>query len=77
MHTGDEGIMDEEGYLQGKVLKYKFKCQLLISYGSCWKDQGLYSVRLLVLASFPTFENYQDIIIRGGEVSFPPRHTPS
>lgn len=60
MHTGDEGIMDEEGYLQSEFYNQKLDMgQSLISYGSRWKDQGTDRVILdSCLTSFPTCKLY-------------------
>lgn len=40
MHTGDEGIMDEEGYLRSTSMT-KMPCVMLIrGCCSCWSNQG-------------------------------------
>ena len=48
MHTGDEGIMDEEGYLRSKNSHFAECCALELICGrseSRWEDQGYYHPR--------------------------------
>jgi acyl-CoA synthetase (AMP-forming)/AMP-acid ligase II len=47
MHTGDEGIMDQEGYLQGEVSNQNQIWPVADILRSCWKDQGPCFIQLL------------------------------
>ena len=41
MHTGDEGIMDEDGYLRGAYYRFTFLSLILNPAStSCWTDKG-------------------------------------
>jgi hypothetical protein len=38
MHTGDEGMIDEEGYLTSKSLVFSSGMPAFTKHNSCWKD---------------------------------------
>ncbi len=42
MWTGDEGIMDEDGYLRSKLSESHSLARSPVS--SCWKDKGLFGL---------------------------------
>lgn len=54
MHTGDEGIMDEEGYLRGTIFAFSKRQDPLTCSVSGWQDQSMSYSSLLNLINFLT-----------------------
>jgi acyl-CoA synthetase (AMP-forming)/AMP-acid ligase II len=54
MHTGDEGIIDEEGYLRGTIFAFSKRQGLLTCSVSGWQDQSMNHSSLLNLINLLT-----------------------